>query len=245
MKPILSVVIPAHNEAGSIGKTVHSFYSQLKKAGINHEIVVVSDHSTDSTIKVIKNLQKKIDSLKCVENDLSPGFGMAIRKGLEVFKGDYVAIVMADLSDKPSDLLQMLEVIKSKKLDCVFGSRFIPGATVTDYPLHKLLLNRLTNSIIRILFLIKYNDTTNAFKLYSRPTIKGLQPLLSKHFNLTVELPLKAIVRGYRYGVVPTDWTNRKEGVSKLKIREMGSRYFFIILYCWLEKNLSMGDYRK
>ena len=70
-------------------------------------------------------------------------------------------------------------------------------------------------------------------------------PLLSKHFNLTVELPLKAIVRGYTYAVVPINWYNRTTGVSKLKIKEMGSRYLFIVLYVWLEKLLSRGDYVK
>jgi dolichol-phosphate mannosyltransferase len=151
---------------------------------------------------------------------------------------------MADMSDKPTDLVKYFRKAE-EGYDCVFGSRFMPGAEVRDYPIHKLVLNRITNNIIRTLFFIRYNDVTNAFKLYSRQTINGLRPLLSSHFNLTVELPLKAIVRGYSYAVIPSHWTNRKVGLSKLKIREMGSRYFFIILYCYIEKILSMGDYKK
>lgn len=123
--------------------------------------------------------------------------------------------------------------------------RFTKGGGTINYPRFKFLLNRFTNMIIMMLFGIKYNDVTNAFKLYSRETIQGLKPFLSHHFNLTVELPLKAIVRGYSYTVVPNYWTNREEGESKLKIKEMGSRYFFIILYCLLEKWLSRGDYKK
>jgi dolichol-phosphate mannosyltransferase len=111
--------------------------------------------------------------------------------------------------------------------------------------LPKLILNRAGNTFIRILFGLRYDDITNAFKLYRREVIDGLKPLLSHHFNLTVELPLKAIVRGYTYAVVPNTWINRNTGVSKLKIKEMGSRYLFIIFYCFIEKWLSRGDYHK
>jgi dolichol-phosphate mannosyltransferase len=116
---------------------------------------------------------------------------------------------------------------------------------VYDYPKLKYFLNRLFNYLIKIFFRLKYDDVTNAFKMYKAETIDGLKPLLSPHFNLTVELPLKAIVRGYSYAVLPNTWRNRKFGESNLKIREMGSRYFFILLYCFIEKFFSRGDYKK
>jgi dolichol-phosphate mannosyltransferase len=114
-----------------------------------------------------------------------------------------------------------------------------------DYPFAKRIINRMANMIIRIFMGIKYNDTTNAFKLYKKETIQGLKPFLAPHFNLTIELPLKAIIRGYSYTVVPNSWTNRQYGESKLKIREMGGRYFFILLYCFIEKFFSKGDFKK
>lgn len=240
----LSLVIPAYNEEGCIENTIKAFHDELKKEKILHEILVINDNSKDATEKILKKLTSKIKELKYINNTPPNGFGFAVRKGLDNFSGDYVAVVMADLSDSPSDLVKMFRKTE-KGFDCVFGSRFVKGAKVFDYPLHKLILNRFTNNIIKLLFLIKYNDVSNAFKLYSRETVQGIKPFLSNHFNLTVELPLKAIVRGYTYTVVPTNWTNRKEGVSKLKIKEMGGRYFFIILYCYLEKLLSMGDYKK
>jgi dolichol-phosphate mannosyltransferase len=172
------------------------------------------------------------------------GFGYAIRYGLERFSGDCVAIVMADLSDSPADLVAFYNKMK-EGFDCVFGTRWSMGGKVYDYPRHKLFLNRFFNTIVRILFGIKYNDVTNAFKLYRRETIDGVKPFLSPHFNLTVEIPLKAIIRGYSYAVLPNSWTNRKHGVSNLKIREMGSRYFFILLYCLIEKFFSRGDFKK
>jgi dolichol-phosphate mannosyltransferase len=151
---------------------------------------------------------------------------------------------MADASDSPADLVLFYRTLLLENVDCVFGSRFSKGGSTTDYPWPKLVLNRLANQFIRVLFHLPYNDVTNAFKLYRKEVIQGIQPILSHHFNLTVELPLKAIIRGYSYRIVPNSWINRKTGESKLKIKEMGARYLFVVLYCLLEMWLSMGDYR-
>lgn len=241
---MLSLVIPAHNEADGIAPTVRAFAGRLRGDAIPFEIVVVDDHSTDGTGGVLEGLREELPELRRIENPRSGGFGHAVLAGLETFRGDAVCIVMADASDDPADVITYYQTL-SQGYDCVFGSRFVAGARVVDYPQHKLLMNRLANTFIRVLFGLRLNDTTNAFKCYRREVIAGCQPLLSKHFNLTVELPLKAIVRGYSYAVVPINWYNRTTGVSKLKIKEMGSRYLFIVLYVWLEKVLSRGDYHR
>ena len=129
--------------------------------------------------------------------------------------------------------------------ECVFGSRFMPGGQAIDYPKAKLLANRIVNTAIRYAFKIQCNDVTNAFKIYRREVIEGCRPFISPHFNLTVEIPLKAIIRGFSWTTIPISWRNRSKGVAKLKLREMGSRYFFIIAYLWLEKYFSRGDYLK
>jgi dolichol-phosphate mannosyltransferase len=241
----LSVVIPAYNEAKSITETVEAFSSELTKEKIPHEILVVNDNSKDNTIEVLTALEKKNKNVRHVNNTPPNGLGFAVRCGLNNYEGDCVALVMADMSDRPVDLVKYYRTMVEGGYDCVFGSRFIKGGKVTDYPGNKIFLNRFTNSLIRLLFWYRYNDTTNAFKLYSREAMEGIKPLISQHFNLTVEMPLKAIIRGYTYTVVPNHWTNRKEGVSNLKIKEMGSRYFFIIFYCLVEKWFSRGDYKK
>lgn len=242
---ILSVVIPAHNEVGQIESTLRELSEHLRANDIEHEIIVVNDHSVDRTEILLQNICQGVHHVRYLNNPYPPGFGLAVRAGLETFAGDAVAVYMADGSDRPEDLVAFLKRMVSDDMDCVFGSRFMRGAQLVDYPAPKLLLNRLANTFIRLLFGIRYNDITNAFKLYRRHVIQGVGPLLSHHFNLTVELPLKAIVRGYRYSIVPNHWINRKAGESKLKIKEMGSRYLFIVLYCLIEKWLSRGDYRR
>jgi len=239
----LSIVIPAHNEEGEVRPTVNRLHERLQQENIEHEILVINDHSTDGTEGALKEMIGEGDYFRYLNNRYSPGFGMAVRCGLENFKGDAVAVYMADSSDRPEDLVLFYCTMLADGVDCVFGSRFIRGGKLVDYPLPKRILNRLANTGIRLLFGFGYNDITNAFKLYRRTAIDGLKPFLSYHFNLTVELPLKAIVRGYSYSVVPNHWINRKTGISKLKIREMGSRYLFIVLYCFIEKWLSRGDY--
>lgn len=241
----LSVVIPAYNEEESISETLRSLYTTLKKYDIPHEIWVTNDNSKDNTLGVLQELQKEMPTLVFETNKGPNGFGYAVRYGLERFSGDCVAVFMADMSDDPEDLVKYYKTMLTENVDAVFGSRWIKGGKVIDYPAVKKIINRVANFIIKMVIGISYNDTTNAFKLYKRETMEGLKPFLSPHFNLTVELPLKTIVRGYSYSVVPNSWTNRKYGESKLKIKEMGSRYFFILVYCFVEKFFSRGDYMK
>ena len=241
----LSIVIPAYNEEESLRETLPQLYHTLKDANISHEIFVTNDNSKDHTLGVLEQLKETIPTLRFETNHGPNGFGYAIRYGLERFDGDCVAIMMADLSDSPMDLVRFYHTMVDKNVDCVFGSRFIKGGQVIDYPKHKLFLNRLVNIATKIIFRIPYNDFTNAFKLYKKETIRGLHPILSPHFNLTLELSLKAIIRGYTFEVLPNSWTNRKYGVSNLKIKEMGSRYFFIFLYCLIEKYFARGDFKK
>lgn len=241
----LSIVIPAYNEAESVSETINELVKVLSDRKIEHEILVVNDNSKDNTLEVLESLAAIHPSVRFVTNTGPNGFGYAVRYGLERFSGDCVAVMMADLSDSPHDLIKFYDTMAQGNFDCVFGSRFMKGGKTIDYPFLKKIINRVANAIIRTVMNINYNDTTNAFKLYKKHTIEGLKPFLSPHFNLTIELPLKAIIRGFSYTVVPNSWTNRKYGESKLKIREMGSRYFFILMYCFVEKYFSRGDFVK
>jgi dolichol-phosphate mannosyltransferase len=241
---LLSIVIPARNEEGCICSTVEHLHLELKIQNVPHEIVVVDDGSTDRTWELLTEISKRIPEVAPFRNQPPHGFGRAVIAGLNQMKGDGVVIMMADESDDCRDVVRYWKEL-NKGWDCVFGSRFVKGGGVIDYPKVKLLVNRAANFFLKTVFRLKLNDTTNAFKMYRREVIEGCRPLISPHFNLTVELPLKAIVRGYSWTVVPITWRNRRTGEAKLKIREMGSRYLFICLYVWLEKYFSRGDYRR
>jgi dolichol-phosphate mannosyltransferase len=241
---LLSVVIPARDEAGCIASTVEHLHLELRLQSVPHEIVVVDDGSTDATWSILESLAEQLPELVPVKNPGPHGFGRAIQKGLATMAGDAVVIMMADESDDCRDVVRYWKALQEGH-DCVFGSRFMKGGGTIDYPRVKWLLNRGANLFIRLLFGIRLNDTTNAFKAYRRDVIEGCLPILSPHFNITVELPLKAIVRGYSWTVIPITWRNRRTGLAKLRIREMGSRYFFIVAYVWLEKYFSRGDYRR
>jgi dolichol-phosphate mannosyltransferase len=241
---LLSVVIPAHNEEGCISSTVEHLHLELRLQKIPHEIVVVDDGSSDSTWPKLLALCDHIPELKPVQNHGQHGYGRAVAKGFACMTGDAAVVMMADESDDCRDVVRYWELL-NQGWDAVFGSRFLKGGGVIDYPWLKLRMNRAANTFIRMMFGFKLNDTTNAFKAYRRTVIEGCQPLLSPHFNLTVELPLKTIIRGYSWIVVPITWRNRRVGTSKLSIKEMGSRYLFICLYIWLEKYFSRGDYKR
>lgn len=239
---LLSVVIPAQDEEGCIASTVEHLHVELRLHNVPHEIVVVDDGSTDKTWPILEELKKSIPDLVPLRNNGQHGFGRAVVCGLDHASGDAVVIMMADESDDCHDAVRYWEAL-NEGFDCVFGSRFMKGGGVIDYPRAKLIINRLANLFIKLLFRIGLNDTTNAFKAYRLEVIEGCRPFLAPHFNLTIEIPLKAIVRGFTWKVIPITWRNRRTGEPKLKIKEMGSRYLFICLYVWLEKYFSRGDY--
>ena len=237
---LLSVVIPARDEEGCIRSTVEHLDLELRLHSIPHEIIVVDDGSTDGTWTILQETCGSVPALRPVRNTGAHGFGRAVIFGLDQMNGDAAVVMMADESDDCRDVVRYWRVL-NEGYDAVFGSRFIKGGGVIDYPRIKLLMNRIFNSLIRLFFRIRLNDTTNAFKAYRRSAIDGCRPLIAPHFNLTVELPLKTIVRGYSWTVMPITWRNRRTGSPKLKLKEMGSRYLFICFYVWLGEIFQPG----
>jgi dolichol-phosphate mannosyltransferase len=241
---LVSVVIPARDEEGCIASTAEHLHLELRLNGIPHEIIVVDDGSKDRTAAIVTELGQRIPEVRLLSKGPPHGFGHAITSGLMEMNGDAAVVMMADESDDCRDVVRYWKKL-NEGWDAVFGSRFMKSGGVIDYPWFKLRMNRMANFFIRVLFRISLNDTTNAFKAYRRTVIEGCKPMLSAHFNLTVELPLKTIIRGYSWTTIPITWRNRRTGEAKLKIKEMGSRYLFICLYLWLEKHLSRGDYKR
>jgi len=144
----ISVVIPARDEQGSVEQTVAAVTGALTAQQILHEIVVVDDGSTDETAACVQHATSLYPSVRLVTNPGPHGFGLAVRAGISQATGDVIAVLMADGSDSPEDLVRYYRKLE-EGYDCAFGSRFIHGSKIIDYPVHKLAINRLANWFIR------------------------------------------------------------------------------------------------
>ena len=233
----ISIIIPCKNEENTILKTVNILKKKIKNKITNYEFILINDFSTDGTLKVIKKISKNSKNVN-FSNNKNKGLGGAINLGVKVSKKKFIVIVMADLSDDPNDLIRYYKEINKNNLDAIFGSRFTKKSKVIDYPIRKLIYNRIFNFLVKIIFLSNYNDFTNAFKIYKKSTLIKLKPFVSENFNIFLELPLKIIVRRKKYKIISINWKNRKIGYSKFQVNELGSKYFFTLLYCFFEKIL-------
>lgn len=238
---LYSLIIPAANESKNVGPVIEQFAKCLRAEEIPFELIVVNDNSTDDTGSVVEAMKRDYPELLLVHNRPPGGLGRAIRCGLQHYSGDAAAIIMADLSDSPEDAVACYRKLE-EGYDCAFGSRFMKGSHVTHYPILKLVIQRIVNNLIRVMFLIRHNDMTNAFKVYRRHVIDAISPLHAAHFNITIEMSLSAVVRHYRIARLPISWSGRSWGSSKLKLRDMGRRYLATLLKVWFERMLILDD---
>jgi len=232
---MLSILIPVRNESDALEDIIEHFSKNL--INLNHEVLIINDFSEDDTLKKIENLILGKSNFR-VLNNTKKGLGGAINLGIRESKGKNIAIMMADGSDDINDLINYNKLINSDNYDAILGSRFLKESKVIDYPFQKLILNRLFNYFVGLVFWNKYNDYTNAFKIYKKSALIEISPLISESFNIFLEIPLKIISRKYNYKIIPISWIGRKKGASKFKIKELGSKYLFTLIYCFIEKNL-------
>mgnify|MGYP006077005399 FL=1 len=232
---MLSIIVPVRNESDSL-KDIFEYFSKNLES-INYEVLIINDFSQDNTLTNAKILFSENKNFKIFDNQ-KKGLGGAINLGIEKASGINIAIMMADQSDDIKDLVKYNDLMSLENYDAILGSRFLKESIVTDYPVQKLVLNRLFNYFVGLIFWNKYNDYTNAFKIYKKKTLIEIKPLISESFNIFLEIPLKIISRKYKYKIIPVNWAGRKKGDSKFKIKELRSKYLFTLIYCFIEKNL-------
>ena len=231
---MLSIIIPVRNESDSLDSIMEHYSKNL--SNLDYEVLIINDFSKDDTLEKARNLFKN-KNFKVLDNK-KKGLGGAINLGIKESSGSNVAIMMADQSDDINDLIKYNSLINTENCDAILGSRFLKESKVLNYPIQKLVLNRIFNYFVGMIFWNKYNDYTNAFKIYKKRTLEEISPLISESFNIFLEIPLKIISRKYKYKIIPINWTGRTKGASKFKIRELRSKYLFTLIYCFIEKNL-------
>ena len=232
---MLTIIVPVRNEIDNIKGIINYFLNNL--ADLNFEVLIINDFSTDNTFNRVKELIKEKNNFKILNNK-KKGLGGAINLGIKESNGTYITIMMADESDDIQNLLTYENLMKTENYDAIMGSRFIKNSKIINYPIQKLVLNRLFNLFVSLVFWNKYNDYTNAFKIYKKSVLLEIMPLISESFNIFLEIPLKIITRDYKYKIIAINWIGRKKGKSKFKIKELGAKYLFTLIYCFIEKNL-------
>ena len=235
MKSLLSILIPVRNEEINVNIISTEIINKIDH--LNYQIVFINDYSDDNTEIELTKLTS-LNSKIVYYNNQKKGLGGAIDLGIQKSSGEYICVMMSDSSDTVEDLNTYYNLITLNHLDAVFGSRFIKGGKTVDYPLFKMILNRAGNLLAKFLIWSDLNDFTNGFKIYRKDTLLQLYPLVSESFNIFFELPLKTIIRGFKYKIIPISYYNRTVGEAKFKIDELGSKYFFTLMYCFLEKIL-------
>lgn len=240
--PQLSIVIPAYNEQENIGPCLDELMNYLvDQCDIDTEVIVVNDNSQDETEREVLARRERWPRIRLVRRTPPGGFGRAIRSGLQFVRGEVVVIYMADRSDHPEDARRYFDAIQ-EGYDCVFGSRFVPGAEVKRYPKVKLWVNRIVNHAIQWMFWTQMNDLTNAFKAYRRDVVDRCGPYRSCHFNITLEMSLSALISGYKIKEIPIKWEGRTWGSTNLRMREMGRRYLCTLLMLFFQRVLMSDD---
>ena len=232
---MLSIIVPVRDESNTIEDIFNYFNNNLEK--VDYEVLFINDFSNDDTLVKINAIIKDKKNFRVIDNT-KKGLGGAINLGIKKSLGENIAIMMADQSDDINDLIKYNNLMNEENYDAILGSRFTKMSKVRDYPLQKLILNRIFNFFVSLIFLNRYNDYTNAFKIYKKTTLMEIMPLISESFNIFLEIPLKVISRNYNYKIISINWMGRKKGESKFKIKELGSKYLFTLIYCFIEKSL-------
>ena len=232
---MLSIIIPTYNEGKVIEVSVTEIIKTLNNE-IEFEILIIDDNSDDGTLEKISTLSVSHSNVHIYLNPLSKGFGNSLKEGIKKAKGDYVCFVTADQSDDPKDIIKYFNLLCSEEYDCIFGDRWSEVNRVKNYPRFKFLLNRFGNKFLAKVFNIEYTDITNSFKMYRKDVLIDLFPIISSHFSITIEIPLKVIYRGYKFRVTPNSWRNNDHSISNLNLGNVIFTYFIIMIYCRIEK---------
>jgi len=217
----VSVIVPAHNEEENIVELIDQIEKSLT---VEHELIIVNDHSGDKTCELVNGLLPKYADLRLVHNNSSAGFANAIITGLRNANGDAVVPMMGDMSDAPETVNIMAAKIE-EGYDVVCGSRYIKSGKRIGGSKIKGFLSYLAGRTLNLILGVDTHDVTNPFKMYRRSVIDAIT-IKSKSFEISIELFVKAYQAGFKITEVPTVFKERTRGKSSFNVLKLIPGYF-------------------
>lgn len=217
--PQLSIVLPVYNEADNIEPVLRGLERAVRTP---HEVIVVYDFDEDTTLPVVRRLA--LPNVRLERNTLGRGVLNAMRAGIQTARGELVLISMADGSDEPEVVDQMV-ALAAQGADVVAASRYMRGGRQIGGPAIKALLSRLAGLSLHHLARIPIHDATSNFRLYRRSFLEQVEIESEAGFELALELTVKAHRRGMKLAEVPTVWRDRTAGTSRFQLRRWLPHY--------------------
>lgn len=207
----LSVIIPVYNEK----TTITEILKQVIDVPVDKEIIIVDDSSTDGTREMLKDIRRTHKDIRLILKEKNEGKGSAVREGLKHIAGDIVVIQDGDLEYNPMDWIRMLQVIKDKGADVVYGSRILGKGEKSSLTFY--LGGRLLSFLVNILYGANITDEPTCYKMFKVDVIRSIK-LDCKGFEFCPEVTAKVLKKGYKIYEIPISYKPRKIKEGK-KIR--------------------------
>jgi dolichyl-phosphate beta-glucosyltransferase len=223
-----SIIVPAYNEAGRLGKSLDAILDFMKRWNNSFEVIVVDDGSKDATVQIVEEKMRNHKELKLIRLPSNKGKGYAVKTGILNAQGDYILFSDADLSTPIEELPKLFHWLK-KGYDIAIASRACPGAKLEIHqPFYREFMGRLFNFLVRLFLLPGIYDTQCGFKLFRREAAREIfQRQRFSGFSFDFEVLYIAKRLGYKIKEVPVIW--RHSPGSKVKVLRNGITSFIDI----------------
>jgi glycosyltransferase involved in cell wall biosynthesis len=208
----LSIVVTVYSETFSIDETL-KILLRLDRGYISEILLLVSPRASEQTFAICREWVAREPRVKVLVQKNNPGIGWAYREGLQAAKGNYVALMAADLETEPAAVDRMVQKVVETGCDEVIANRWLPGGGFTNYDPLKLVLNWVFQKMFRVLFWTRIGDFTFGLKLLSKQVAESIEWKGTMH-EICIETTVKPLKKGYHLEQVPTVWVGRKEGSS-------------------------------
>ena len=203
-KDLVSVIMPAYNAEPFIQEAIKSVYSRLREAGINHEIIVVSDGSKDDTESKARQLIGEITGVRVFGYAENRGKGFALLYGFRRSVGDPIIFFDSDLDIPPEQILLLLKALRKAGADAAITNKWHPRSR-TQATMLRMVLSKSYNALVRLLTGLQLSDTQTGSKAFRRYVLDEITPkMYIKRYAFDTELLLLTVRHGYRIVEVPS-----------------------------------------